>query len=230
MRVRSLGQEDPLEKGMATHSSILAWRIPWTEECGGLQSIGCVSQSQTRLKQPGMRATGRLLLYQRRGKVIPQKFLPWNSFFSLFLPFTFLWISLKIFNHLFQTMNSLPFLSIFPTDWKTLINLGWFFSFLHLSEFMGGDHETLICLFFFFCFVLFCFQCSLPPGRTENWLTTTKHYKNLLLFVVWNRRVFSPCFKATNIIECNDLKPTPRLTSKKCFCQTTMSMRDECSQ
>ena len=37
--VRSLGQEDPLEKGMATHSSILAWRIPWTEELGGLQSI-----------------------------------------------------------------------------------------------------------------------------------------------------------------------------------------------
>ena len=34
------GQEDPLEEGMATHSSILAWRIPWTEEPGGLQSIG----------------------------------------------------------------------------------------------------------------------------------------------------------------------------------------------
>ena len=38
-RVGSLGQEDTLEKGMATHSSILAWRIPWTEEPGGLQSI-----------------------------------------------------------------------------------------------------------------------------------------------------------------------------------------------
>ena len=37
--VRSLGQEDPLEKGMATHSSILAWEIPWTEEPGGLESI-----------------------------------------------------------------------------------------------------------------------------------------------------------------------------------------------
>ena len=35
-QVRSLGQEDPLEKGMATHSSILAWDIPWTEETGGL--------------------------------------------------------------------------------------------------------------------------------------------------------------------------------------------------
>ena len=38
--VRSLGQEDPLEKEMATHSSILAWNIPWTEETGGLQSKG----------------------------------------------------------------------------------------------------------------------------------------------------------------------------------------------
>ena len=38
--VRSLGREDPLEKGMATHSSILAWRIPWTEEPGGLQPVG----------------------------------------------------------------------------------------------------------------------------------------------------------------------------------------------
>ena len=39
MQVRSLGQEDPLEKEMATHSSILAWEIPWTEEPGGLQSM-----------------------------------------------------------------------------------------------------------------------------------------------------------------------------------------------
>ena len=39
-QVRSLGQEDPLQKGMATHSSNLAWRIPWTEEPGGLQSMG----------------------------------------------------------------------------------------------------------------------------------------------------------------------------------------------
>ena len=39
-RVRFLGWEDPLEKGMAAHSSILAWRTPWTEEPGGLQSMG----------------------------------------------------------------------------------------------------------------------------------------------------------------------------------------------
>jgi len=39
-QVGSLGREDPLEKEMATHSSTLAWRIPWTEEPGGLQSMG----------------------------------------------------------------------------------------------------------------------------------------------------------------------------------------------
>ena len=39
-QVRSLGQEDPLEEGIAAHSSILAWRIPWTEEPGGLPSMG----------------------------------------------------------------------------------------------------------------------------------------------------------------------------------------------
>ena len=38
--VQSLGWEDPLEKEMTTHSSVLAWRIPWTEEPGGLQSMG----------------------------------------------------------------------------------------------------------------------------------------------------------------------------------------------
>ena len=47
-RVQSLGWKDPLEKGMATHSSILAWEIPWTEDPGGLQSMG-VTKSQTRL-------------------------------------------------------------------------------------------------------------------------------------------------------------------------------------
>ena len=45
-QVHSLGREDPLEKGMATHSSILAWSIPWTVEPGELQSMG-VAKNQT---------------------------------------------------------------------------------------------------------------------------------------------------------------------------------------
>ena len=49
-QVRSLGWEDPLEEGMATHSSILVWRIPWTEKPGGATVHG-VTKSRTRLKQ-----------------------------------------------------------------------------------------------------------------------------------------------------------------------------------
>ena len=45
--VRPLGQEDPLEEGMATHSSILAWEIPWTEEPGALQSMGSQKSDTT---------------------------------------------------------------------------------------------------------------------------------------------------------------------------------------
>ena len=45
MWVQSLGQEDPLEEGMATHSSILAWRIPWTKDSGRLQSMGLQSRT-----------------------------------------------------------------------------------------------------------------------------------------------------------------------------------------
>ena len=45
--VQSLGLEDPLEKKMATHSSVLAWEIPWTEETGGLQSMGSQESDMT---------------------------------------------------------------------------------------------------------------------------------------------------------------------------------------
>ena len=48
--IRSLGQEDPPEEEMAAHSSILVWEIPWTEEPGGLQSVGL--QNRTRLSTP----------------------------------------------------------------------------------------------------------------------------------------------------------------------------------
>ena len=58
--VRSLSWEDPLEKGRATHSSILAWRIPWTEESDGLQSRG--SQSWPQLKQVRKEALFKYLL------------------------------------------------------------------------------------------------------------------------------------------------------------------------
>jgi len=49
-QVQSLGLEDPLEKGVETHSSILAWRIPWTEEPGGLHTVHEVPKSLTQLR------------------------------------------------------------------------------------------------------------------------------------------------------------------------------------
>ena len=59
MRVRSLGQEDSLQEEMATHSSILAWRIPWTEKPGRLHSIGLQRVGHTHI----------LLLLEQRSKV-----------------------------------------------------------------------------------------------------------------------------------------------------------------
>ena len=50
MGVRSQGWEDPLEEGLATHSSILAWRIPWTEEPSGLQSVESPEAGQARVQ------------------------------------------------------------------------------------------------------------------------------------------------------------------------------------
>ena len=58
MQVQSLGQEDHLEEGMATHSSILAWKIPWTEEPGGLQSMGSQESDATE-------HTYRLFMYSK---------------------------------------------------------------------------------------------------------------------------------------------------------------------
>ena len=64
IRVRSLGREDPLEKEMATHSSTLAWRIPWKVEPGRLQSMG-VTKSQTRLSDFTFTFTDRIVAPQR---------------------------------------------------------------------------------------------------------------------------------------------------------------------
>ena len=62
--LQSLGQEDPLEKEMATHSSILAWRIPWTEEHDGLQSMGSQrgrDEEQIHIKPSVLKALSHLI-------------------------------------------------------------------------------------------------------------------------------------------------------------------------
>ena len=62
MWVRSLGREDPLEEGVATRSSVLAWRVPWTREPGGLQSMGCKELDTT--ERPSMQHAWTLKVYE----------------------------------------------------------------------------------------------------------------------------------------------------------------------
>ena len=91
-RVESLGHKDPLEKEMVTHSSILVWRIPWTEEPGGLQSMGShrvrhyIATKQQGPKKPLAEGDGSLsrprrgfLSGRQNSKDNPLKFLPLGS-------------------------------------------------------------------------------------------------------------------------------------------------------
>ena len=66
-RVQSLGPGDPLEKGMATHSSILAWEIPWTEEPGGLQSMGSRRVGQDLATKQQQIPEGKVERHKRSG-------------------------------------------------------------------------------------------------------------------------------------------------------------------
>ena len=68
-QVRSLGQEDPLEEGVATHSSILAWRIPWTEEPGRLQSIGLQELDTTEMTEHAHTKSRLILILSHIHKV-----------------------------------------------------------------------------------------------------------------------------------------------------------------
>ena len=85
-RVWTLGQEDPLEKGMATHSSILAWRTPWTEEPGGLQSMGSQRVGQdwatitfTKGESVFKKDNAQFLWAQRTKKILSSSSLGWGT-------------------------------------------------------------------------------------------------------------------------------------------------------
>ena len=89
MRVRSLGGEDALEQEMATHSTILAWRIPWTAEPGGLQSVG--SQRVGQKRSDSARSFSAFfdwfkyhlkIAQRKRGRNIPQSSLSSGKMFS----------------------------------------------------------------------------------------------------------------------------------------------------
>ena len=86
--VRSLGGEDPLEKDMAPHSSILAWRIPWTEKPGGLQSMvsresDTTEVTQQQQQQQHVHVKFQCITLSFCTGVIPKKGHNFNTFFSL---------------------------------------------------------------------------------------------------------------------------------------------------
>ena len=78
--VQSLGQEDPLEEGMATHCSILAWRIPWTEEPGGLQPVGSKRVGHDWATVHALTEDQRVLFKYMEGSHTDTRFLKWNCF------------------------------------------------------------------------------------------------------------------------------------------------------
>ena len=122
--VRSLGREDPLERGMATHSSILAWRIPWTEEPGGLQSMGLkeldtaewwLTLSQTFTFQPSLSGVFSQVWLFRRA-------LSWDSYIqSSLLPFPTLALFIFFLYFFCCTYYHLKFSAAILIIWEGLV-------------------------------------------------------------------------------------------------------------
>ena len=138
--VQSLGQEDPQKKEMATHASILVWRIPWTEELDGLQSTGSQSVAHgwltlhfTLLTLPKLAPSfSALLLIQLRhqSEVFPDTPSPWPGKIPLYSP-SFVYLFYRYFlSHCITTVNvfvfsfhsfvSSSFISVFPGQAKYL--------------------------------------------------------------------------------------------------------------
>ena len=152
MWVSSLGQEDSLEEGVATHSSSLAWRIPWTEDPGGLQSMG--SQSQTQLKWLGMHASISLLLLSCSYIVLllyptPQSIHPliniWvgSSFYVLWIKPKHSWKYLLVDRHSFL-LDSSP-LCMCAYKCRLYFIRNWthiYFSYFHIYFCILIDHRS----------------------------------------------------------------------------------------
>ena len=159
MWVQSLGPEDPLEKGMATHSSILACSIPWTEEPGGLQSMEL--QSRRRLKWLSMHTPLYLNPYNildQHWKQYPISFAPLEVpyVFSEFLSslFSHLW-SFKILSHSFSFPLSGFSTYQFPSSIRAFIPLRFTFLYkCYISPiclvFPDGAPKSLLMYYFFY--------------------------------------------------------------------------------
>ena len=128
MRVWSLGQEDPLEKGMATHSSILAWKIPWTEELGRLQSKGSQRVRRDWVTKP-MHAGAKFVQIQS---------LAWFQIHTVARPFGNRWVSCP--RHLdFSPVWAPSVHSIcYPTYRQCWFGWSvWFLCFLDMSDYLS---------------------------------------------------------------------------------------------
>ena len=98
-QVQSLGQEDPLEKEMATHSSVLAWRIPWKEEPGGLQSLG-----SQRVRHDWVMSISLILIKKKTQQIRTKKELSQTDDGNLFLK-TQLISYLRVKDWMFSSYN-----------------------------------------------------------------------------------------------------------------------------
>ena len=125
--VWSLGQEDPLEKEMATHSNILAWEIPWTEEPGELHSMG--SQSQTS-------STGRI--NASRWSQISSFLSQSHSLRTHFLP-------RRVSGHLCSMLNHFSHVWLFVTPWTPLAPWSSPGSSVHREECSPGKNTGVGC-------------------------------------------------------------------------------------
>ena len=109
-QIRSLGQEDPLKEGMATHSSILAWRIPWTEEPGGLWSVGSQNVGHNWSNWAHTHMLMEFLQYILQPKNRSLFFLISNKELTVYFHFC---LKMKTLKHLYYIYNFIMYMWIY---------------------------------------------------------------------------------------------------------------------
>lgn len=143
---------------------------------------------------------------------------PWESFL-LFLSFQFLWVSLKVFNHMLLDNKHFVCSLCFHSEWKKIVMNTWLpCNFTHILDFYGRNPNTYDL-----------YLSSLSPGSTESRLTTIQQKPSPCSCGLQEAH-FLHMLPATSLIECSYLKHTPNLMNKKWPCQTTMSLRDQFAQ
>ena len=158
--VWSLGQEDPLEEGMATHSSLLAWKIPWTEEPGGLQSLGSqrvghnwATNTFSRVSSPA-ELLGRVISSRHTSVGTHADFSCFRRFITL-PSHNLRFITLSLFSLCYRHQLWLYFLSFWSTLlWKMFV--GFRFSLPPLSR----AYKLILSVTPYLCKWLLCYSIS----------------------------------------------------------------------